>query len=50
MKYYHWIVEDVFTGKRSEIIKKGQLKDSSRYKVIGCCGYHEKESKGENKK
>lgn len=42
MKYYHWIVEDRFTGERKEIIKRGQLSDSGRYKVIGCCGYHEK--------
>ncbi len=41
-RYYHYIVEDKFTGERKEIIKRGTLTDSGRYKVIACCGYHEK--------
>lgn len=42
-RYYHYIVEDKFTGERKEIIKRGNLTNSSRYKVVACCGYHEKE-------
>lgn len=49
IKYLHWIVEDKFTGERKEVIKRGQLADTPRYKVIGCCGFHEVK-KGENKK
>lgn len=45
-KYYHYIVENKFTGERLEIIKRTtNLTDSGKYKVIACCGYHEKGAK-----
>ena len=47
-KYYHYIIEDIKTGKRSEIIVKNKRPHAAPgYKIIGCCGYHEK--KGNNK-
>lgn len=44
-RYYHWIIEKVGTGERYEIVKRGrpEPKEKSGYKIIGCCGFHEKE-------
>lgn len=43
VKYYHYIVEEIKTGERSEIIVRGKLRRNyPGYKIIGCCGYHEK--------
>lgn len=42
-KYYHYIIEEIKTGKRSEIIVKNKRPIAAPgYKIIGCCGYHEK--------
>lgn len=48
-RFYHWVVEDVFTGERKEIVKSGKPVFSPRYRVIGCCGYHEKEAAKDEK-
>lgn len=43
VKYYHYIVEEIATGERSEIITKNKRPyPINGYKYIGCCGYHEK--------
>lgn len=44
MIYTHWIIENNKTGERDEIIVKGKRapRNDEYYKIIGCCGYHEK--------
>lgn len=43
IKYYHYIIEEIKTGKRFEKIFKGKRPhETPGYKIIGCCGYHEK--------
>jgi hypothetical protein len=42
-KYYHYIIENIRTGERREIIVKNKRPyPIDGYKYIGCCGYHEK--------
>lgn len=44
-KYYHYIIENIKTGERLEIIVKNKRpRPINGYKYIGCCGYHEKSS------
>ena len=48
-KYYHYIIENIKTGKRSEIIVKNKRPHAAPgYKIIGCCGYHEKKGTSKN--
>ena len=44
MIYTHWIIENVRNNERFEIIKSGKRAPHYEYpyKIIGCCGYHEK--------
>jgi hypothetical protein len=52
MKYYHWIVENTKTGERYETITRAKRapRETTGYKIIGCCGYHETpEKEGEQK-
>ena len=43
MRYYHYIVEKIATGERSEIVTRGKpITVGSGYRVIACCGYHDK--------
>lgn len=42
-KYYHMIVENIYTGERKEYISRVQGRAPSReWKCIAVCGYHEK--------
>lgn len=51
MKYYHYIIENIKTGERSEIIVKNKRPlPRAGYKYIACCGYHDEPRNAENKK
>lgn len=43
-KYYRYIIEEIKTGNRRGIVTKDKRPIApAGWKIIACCGYHEKE-------